>query len=181
MRRCHSFNSFLAERQLHQANCECVNCVVIKCLSTFIQFDIHFSYCHFFSSLISPPTLAHMLKHTHTHTQSPSGGTSGLCLKKLNITTSSYRIIINRLDRKVNPSLILPGDFASTLRQTKPSPFHCLSSGDGELQTCATSLFPSLSFRGRHGQHVPDPDTRRGQHTVVSQHRHHGAAVHYHL
>ncbi|XP_075894113.1 otogelin-like protein [Nelusetta ayraudi] len=32
---------------------------------------------------------------------SPSGGTSGLCLKKLNITTSSYRIIINRLDRKV--------------------------------------------------------------------------------
>uniref|UniRef100_A0A3P8TBV5 Otogelin like n=1 Tax=Amphiprion percula TaxID=161767 RepID=A0A3P8TBV5_AMPPE len=28
-------------------------------------------------------------------------GTSGLCFKKLNITTSSYRIIINRLDRKV--------------------------------------------------------------------------------
>nr|XP_023996553.1 otogelin-like protein [Salvelinus alpinus] len=32
---------------------------------------------------------------------SPSGGTSGLCFKKLNITTPSYRIIINRLDRKV--------------------------------------------------------------------------------
>ncbi|RVE71881.1 hypothetical protein OJAV_G00056360 [Oryzias javanicus] len=32
---------------------------------------------------------------------SPTGGTSGLCFKKLNITTSSYRIIINRLDRKV--------------------------------------------------------------------------------
>uniref|UniRef100_A0A3B4UGN6 Otogelin like n=1 Tax=Seriola dumerili TaxID=41447 RepID=A0A3B4UGN6_SERDU len=33
--------------------------------------------------------------------QNPTGGTSGLCFKKLNITTSSYRIIINRLDRKV--------------------------------------------------------------------------------
>nr|XP_029524896.1 otogelin-like protein [Oncorhynchus nerka] len=32
----------------------------------------------------------------------PSGGTSGLCFKKLNITTPSYRIIINRLDRKVS-------------------------------------------------------------------------------
>ncbi|XP_057692652.1 otogelin-like protein isoform X4 [Corythoichthys intestinalis] len=32
---------------------------------------------------------------------SGTGGTSGLCLKKLNITTSSDRIIINRLDRKV--------------------------------------------------------------------------------
>ncbi|XP_015239498.1 PREDICTED: otogelin-like protein isoform X2 [Cyprinodon variegatus] len=32
---------------------------------------------------------------------SPTGGTSGLCFKKLNITTSNYRIIINRLDRKV--------------------------------------------------------------------------------
>uniref|UniRef100_A0A8C8M7N0 Otogelin-like n=1 Tax=Oncorhynchus tshawytscha TaxID=74940 RepID=A0A8C8M7N0_ONCTS len=40
--------------------------------------------------------------HTHTHTQSPSGGTSGLCFKNLNITTPSYRIIINRLDRKVS-------------------------------------------------------------------------------
>uniref|UniRef100_A0A8C7IH43 Otogelin-like n=1 Tax=Oncorhynchus kisutch TaxID=8019 RepID=A0A8C7IH43_ONCKI len=33
---------------------------------------------------------------------SPSGGTSGLCFKNLNITTPSYRIIINRLDRKVS-------------------------------------------------------------------------------
>uniref|UniRef100_G3PIA3 Otogelin-like n=1 Tax=Gasterosteus aculeatus aculeatus TaxID=481459 RepID=G3PIA3_GASAC len=33
--------------------------------------------------------------------QTPTGGTSGLCFRKLNITTSSYRIIINRLDRKV--------------------------------------------------------------------------------
>uniref|UniRef100_A0A3B4BG52 Uncharacterized protein n=1 Tax=Periophthalmus magnuspinnatus TaxID=409849 RepID=A0A3B4BG52_9GOBI len=32
--------------------------------------------------------------------QGPTGA-SGLCFKKLNITTSSYRIIINRLDRKV--------------------------------------------------------------------------------
>ncbi|XP_028306522.1 otogelin-like protein isoform X2 [Gouania willdenowi] len=32
----------------------------------------------------------------------PTGGTSGLCFKKLNITTTSYRIIINRLDRKVS-------------------------------------------------------------------------------
>uniref|UniRef100_H3DPH1 Otogelin like n=1 Tax=Tetraodon nigroviridis TaxID=99883 RepID=H3DPH1_TETNG len=33
--------------------------------------------------------------------QSPTGGTSGLCFKRLNITTAAYRIIINRLDRKV--------------------------------------------------------------------------------
>lgn len=33
--------------------------------------------------------------------KSLTGGTSGLCFKKLNITTSSYRIVINRLDRKV--------------------------------------------------------------------------------
>ncbi|KAJ8003132.1 hypothetical protein DPEC_G00166200 [Dallia pectoralis] len=33
---------------------------------------------------------------------SPSGGTSGLCFTKLNITTPSYRVIINRLDRKVS-------------------------------------------------------------------------------
>ncbi|XP_077424251.1 otogelin-like protein isoform X1 [Vanacampus margaritifer] len=32
---------------------------------------------------------------------SPTSGTSGLCLKKLNITTHSDRIVINRLDRKV--------------------------------------------------------------------------------
>ncbi|XP_077453342.1 otogelin-like protein isoform X3 [Stigmatopora argus] len=32
---------------------------------------------------------------------SGTGGTSGLCLKKLNITISSDRIIINRLDRKI--------------------------------------------------------------------------------
>ncbi|XP_041966488.1 otogelin-like protein isoform X2 [Alosa sapidissima] len=32
----------------------------------------------------------------------PTGGTSGLCFKKLNITTHSYRILINRLDRKVS-------------------------------------------------------------------------------
>ncbi|CAB1422352.1 unnamed protein product, partial [Pleuronectes platessa] len=32
---------------------------------------------------------------------SSTGGTSGLCFKKLNITTSSHRIIINRLERKV--------------------------------------------------------------------------------
>uniref|UniRef100_A0A672IKX6 Otogelin-like n=1 Tax=Salarias fasciatus TaxID=181472 RepID=A0A672IKX6_SALFA len=38
--------------------------------------------------------------------QSPSGGTSGLCFKKLNITTSSYRIIINRLDRKVTDFIV---------------------------------------------------------------------------
>uniref|UniRef100_A0A674CG96 Otogelin-like protein n=1 Tax=Salmo trutta TaxID=8032 RepID=A0A674CG96_SALTR len=44
------------------------------------------------------------LLHCFTWTpfsQSPSGGTSGLCFKNLNITTPSYRIIINRLDRKV--------------------------------------------------------------------------------
>lgn len=44
-----------------------------------------------------------VIKFSHvTLLQSPTGGTSGLCFKKLNITTTSYRIIINRLDRKVN-------------------------------------------------------------------------------
>lgn len=112
--------------------------------------------------------------------QSPSGGTSGLCLKKLNITTSSYRIIINRLDRKVNPSLIACE--SSFHLQDSTVPVHnCLSTGDGELQTCKTSLFPSLSLRGGYRQHVPDPDTWWGQHTMVSQHWHHGVAVHHHL
>ncbi|XP_036375556.1 otogelin-like protein [Megalops cyprinoides] len=36
----------------------------------------------------------------------PTGGTSGLCFKKLNITTHSYRIIINRLERKVSVNFI---------------------------------------------------------------------------
>ncbi|XP_026107197.1 LOW QUALITY PROTEIN: otogelin-like protein, partial [Carassius auratus] len=36
----------------------------------------------------------------------PSGGTSGLCFKKLNITTLSYRIMVNRLDRKVSVNQI---------------------------------------------------------------------------
>uniref|UniRef100_A0A672PWX8 Otogelin like n=1 Tax=Sinocyclocheilus grahami TaxID=75366 RepID=A0A672PWX8_SINGR len=36
----------------------------------------------------------------------PSGGTSGLCFKKLNITTQSYRIMVNRLDRKVSVNQI---------------------------------------------------------------------------
>lgn len=47
--------------------------------------------------------------------QSPTGGTSGLCFKKLNITTAAYRIIINRLDRKVNAGLIL-SRFSSHVR-----------------------------------------------------------------
>ncbi|KAK3549020.1 hypothetical protein QTP70_025092 [Hemibagrus guttatus] len=36
----------------------------------------------------------------------PTGGTSGLCFKKLNITTHAYRIMISRLDRKVSVNLI---------------------------------------------------------------------------
>ncbi|XP_051579938.1 otogelin-like protein [Myxocyprinus asiaticus] len=36
----------------------------------------------------------------------PSGGTSGLCFKKLNITTHSYRIMISRLERKVSVNQI---------------------------------------------------------------------------
>ncbi|XP_066579842.1 otogelin-like protein [Amia ocellicauda] len=36
----------------------------------------------------------------------PTGGTSGLCFKKLNITTHSYKILINRLDRKVSVNFI---------------------------------------------------------------------------
>lgn len=48
--------------------------------------------------------------------QTPTGGTAGLCFKKLNITTPTYRIIINRLDRKVNAGLILSG-FSSHARQ----------------------------------------------------------------
>uniref|UniRef100_A0A672PL02 Otogelin like n=1 Tax=Sinocyclocheilus grahami TaxID=75366 RepID=A0A672PL02_SINGR len=38
--------------------------------------------------------------------ETPSGGTSGLCFKKLNITTQSYRIMVNRLDRKVSVNQI---------------------------------------------------------------------------
>uniref|UniRef100_A0A8C9TD73 Otogelin like n=1 Tax=Scleropages formosus TaxID=113540 RepID=A0A8C9TD73_SCLFO len=36
----------------------------------------------------------------------PTSGTSGLCFKKLNITTHSYRIMINRLERKVSINFI---------------------------------------------------------------------------
>ncbi|XP_028823261.1 otogelin-like protein isoform X3 [Denticeps clupeoides] len=36
----------------------------------------------------------------------PSGGTSGLCFKKLNITTHSYKVMINRLERKVSVNQI---------------------------------------------------------------------------
>uniref|UniRef100_A0A8B9GWV8 Otogelin-like n=1 Tax=Astyanax mexicanus TaxID=7994 RepID=A0A8B9GWV8_ASTMX len=36
----------------------------------------------------------------------PVSGTSGLCFKKLNITTHSYRIMINRFDRKVSVNQI---------------------------------------------------------------------------
>uniref|UniRef100_A0A3B4BJY3 Uncharacterized protein n=1 Tax=Periophthalmus magnuspinnatus TaxID=409849 RepID=A0A3B4BJY3_9GOBI len=43
--------------------------------------------------------IAHILSNLIPF-QGPTGA-SGLCFKKLNITTSSYRIIINRLDRKV--------------------------------------------------------------------------------
>ncbi|XP_051786791.1 otogelin-like protein [Erpetoichthys calabaricus] len=35
-----------------------------------------------------------------------TGGTSGLCFKKLNITTHSFKILINRLDRKVSINFI---------------------------------------------------------------------------
>ncbi|KAK6488295.1 otogelin-like protein [Huso huso] len=36
----------------------------------------------------------------------PTGGTSGLCFKKLNITTHSYKVLINRLERKVSVNFI---------------------------------------------------------------------------
>uniref|UniRef100_A0AAR2L9B6 Otogelin-like n=1 Tax=Pygocentrus nattereri TaxID=42514 RepID=A0AAR2L9B6_PYGNA len=38
--------------------------------------------------------------------ETPTGGTSGLCFKKLNITTHAYRIMINRFDRKVSVNQI---------------------------------------------------------------------------
>lgn len=61
--------------------------VVIKCLMKDIFSCVIFSIVNF----------------SHENPlQSPTGGTSGLCFKKLNITTPTYRIIINRLDRKVN-------------------------------------------------------------------------------
>ncbi|TNN00899.1 hypothetical protein fugu_012145, partial [Takifugu bimaculatus] len=40
--------------------------------------------------------------------QTPTGGTAGLCFKRLNITTPTYRIIINRLDRKVTVNYRTP-------------------------------------------------------------------------
>lgn len=85
---------------------------------------IWFFCCIFFFK--SSPTLSLSFSLTHTHTQSPSGSTSGLCLKKLNITTSSYRIIINRLDRKVNPSLIPREIFSRFQDGWHCLPFHCL-------------------------------------------------------
>lgn len=75
---------FFAECKLHQTNCEYSLLLIVpykscqKVLSCIITFS------------------------NFTPLQSPTGGTSGLCFKKLNITTSAYRIIINRLDRKVN-------------------------------------------------------------------------------
>ncbi|RXM99072.1 Phosphatidylinositol phosphatase PTPRQ [Acipenser ruthenus] len=38
--------------------------------------------------------------------ETPTGGTSGLCFKKLNITTHSYKVLINRLERKVSVNFI---------------------------------------------------------------------------
>ncbi|MGH0140233.1 UNVERIFIED_CONTAM: hypothetical protein FKN15_070894 [Acipenser sinensis] len=38
--------------------------------------------------------------------ETPTGGTSGLCFKKLNITTQSYKVLINRLERKVSVNFI---------------------------------------------------------------------------
>ncbi|XP_053575216.1 otogelin-like protein [Bombina bombina] len=36
-----------------------------------------------------------------------AGGTSGLCFKKLNVTTANFQVIINRLERKVEVNLVL--------------------------------------------------------------------------
>ncbi|XP_077119007.1 otogelin-like protein [Ranitomeya variabilis] len=36
-----------------------------------------------------------------------AGGTSGLCFKKLNVTTSNFQVLINRLDRRVEVNSIL--------------------------------------------------------------------------
>lgn len=117
-----------------------------------------------------------------TPLQTPTGGTAGLCFKKLNITTPSYRIIINRLDRKVNAGLIL-SRFSSHARQLDSFIPVCtqLSSGDSKLQNRQAPVLASLSLCGGHRQHVLDPNPRWSQHAVVSQHRHHGAAVHHHL
>lgn len=81
-----------------------------------------------------------------TELQSPTGGTSGLCFKKLNITTAAYRIIINRLDRKVNAGVCL--SFARLL--DSPLPLSPIRVGDHKLQKCQTSVLPSLSLRGGH-------------------------------
>lgn len=85
---------FFVECKLHQTNCEYslfpiipYNCVCIRIKS-----------CYSFNKY----SLSIITFSNFTPLQSPTGGTSGLCFKKLNITTSSYRIIINRLDRKVN-------------------------------------------------------------------------------
>lgn len=72
----------------------------------------------------------------HFHSpQSPTGGTSGLCFKKLNITTSNYKIIINRLDRKV-PLFVLVNTLAKMSFSSINDRFYYLVEGDGELQTC---------------------------------------------
>eukprot|EP00079_Xenopus_tropicalis_P034360 XP_017948131.1 PREDICTED: otogelin-like protein [Xenopus tropicalis] len=37
----------------------------------------------------------------------PAGGTSGLCFKKLNVTTANFQVLINRLERKVEVNSIV--------------------------------------------------------------------------
>lgn len=167
---------FIVERKLHKTNSKyrlflilhyIYVCIIIK--SCYFSCKCYLYLIFIFSNFTTP--------------QSPTGGTSGLCFKKLNITTSSYRIIINRLDRKVNLCLIYCQEF--NLSHMNNTGVVCLCvhlfPGDSELQTCSPSILPSLSLCGRHGQHVLDPYAWWGQHTVVSQHRHHGAAVHHNL
>lgn len=107
----------------------------MKCFVFFVECKLHQTNCEYslFSSLIVPRScLRHkrnpysfiqliwlcIITFSHiTPLQSPTGGTSGLCLKKLNITTSSYRIIINRLDRKVNLSTQFTAKSSTCLTQ----------------------------------------------------------------
>ncbi|CAB1313742.1 unnamed protein product, partial [Coregonus sp. 'balchen'] len=67
------------------------------------EFLLHNSSLHCrYNTTLPRCSLLGMASVNSIRRPSPSGGTSGLCFKNLNITTPSYRIIINRLDRKVS-------------------------------------------------------------------------------
>lgn len=95
---------FIVERKLHKTNSKYRLFLIVHYIYVCIITKSCYLFSKYYLYLI-------FIFSNFTALQSPTGGTSGLCFKKLNITTSSYRIIINRLDRKVNLCLIYCQEF----------------------------------------------------------------------